>query len=114
VNSVERTRVNTRRELTKKGYGSLYDDLQQILLKHNPAKLDLQRGDMRDDYGLTVGTLIPKLKSTDQSGLKHVLYREMSHWYRDDAGDPNDYEDISREMWAAWTAFEQRSKSAAP
>ena len=100
--------------MTKKGYGLLYDNLQRILLKHNPAKLDLQRGDMRDDYGLPVGTLIPKLKNTDQSGLKHALYREMSHWYRDGAGEPNDYEEISREMWAAWTAFEQRSKSAAP
>jgi hypothetical protein len=114
MNPLERARINTRRELVQKGYGPLYDKLQQILLKHNPAKLDPERGDMRDDYGLPVGTLIPKLKSTDQSRLKHVLHREMSHWYRDEAGTPDRYDEIAREMWAEWAAFEQSPKSPAP
>jgi hypothetical protein len=114
MNPLERARIDTRRELVQKGYGSLYDKLQQILVKHNPVKLDLERGDMCDDYGLPVGTLIPKLKSIDQSGLNHVLHREMNHWYRDEAGTPDRYDEIAREMWAAWIAFEQSPKSAAP
>jgi len=105
MNRIVRARVLARRKLIKEGYGSLYDDLHKILVKHNPAGLDVARGDERDDYGLPVGTLIPKLKDLDAAGFKDALYREMHHWYRDESDSPSRYEQIAGEMWAAWTQF---------
>src|SRR5438045_3152544 len=100
MNPIARARIVARRKLIKEGYGPLYDSLHKILLRHNPARLDLERGDCRDDYGLPVGTLIPQLKQLNRADLKNALYREMKHWYRDEADTPDRYEEIASEIWA--------------
>jgi hypothetical protein len=80
MNPLARARISARRELVRQGYGPLYEAIYQILLKHNPARLDLTRGDAREDYGSPTGTLIPRLGMADEQSLKLVLYGEMKHW----------------------------------
>jgi hypothetical protein len=93
MNTSERGRIRTRRELLQHGYGPLYEAPHRILLKHNPISLDLERGDARDDYGGPVGTLIPQLKNTTEDGLPYLVWAEMNRWYRE-AGEPSRYGEI--------------------
>ena len=109
MNPIVRARIKTRRELARQGYGPLYDGILQILLKHNPARLDLTRGDARDDYGSPAGTLIPRLADIKESHLEEVLYGEMEHWYRQEAGRPEHYDGIAHEIWQAWMTFQRIS-----
>lgn len=111
MNPLTRARIERRRELVRQGYEPLYDRLHQILAHHNPAGLDLTRSDTRDDYGLPVGTLIPKLPTVQESDLRDVLHREMTHWYRDVAGPPERYNVVAGEIWQAWTAFQRDRRS---
>jgi hypothetical protein len=111
MNLLHRARIETRRELARQGFGPLYGGIHQIMLNHNPAGLDLTRGDARDDYGSPVGTLIPKLRTTNEGGIAHVLYLEMQHWYGEAAGQPESYGAIAEEIWQAWTEFQRNRLS---
>ena len=108
MNPLARARIRTARELAKQGYGPLYESIHSILAAHNPANLDLTRGDARDDYGLPTGTLIPRLKEVDEQNLRDVLYAEMQHWYREKAGTPEQYDGVARAVWQSWLEFSQR------
>lgn len=109
MNPLARARINARRDLVRHGYGQLYEAIQQILLKHNPACLDLTRGDAREDYGLPTGTLIPRLGTADEQSLQLVLYGEMKHSYPQEAGASEQYEAIAHEIWQAWITFQRPS-----
>jgi hypothetical protein len=105
MNPLARARISARRDLAAQGYGPLYERIHQILLRHNPARLDLTRGDARDDYGSPVGTLIPRLKTVREHELQDVLCLEMRHWYPYDPLTPEQLETISKEIWQAWIEF---------
>jgi hypothetical protein len=108
MNVVTRARVERRRELIRQGLGPLYDRIHQILLKHNPIGVDIARGDARDDYGLPVGTLIPRLHLTStRDDLARALFTEMQHWYASEAGTMERYIATADEIWQAWTEFQQ-------
>ena len=107
MNPLARARIETRRELGRQGLGPLYDHIHQIILRYNPAGLDLTKGDARDDYGSPVGTLIPKLRAINGGDLPDVLYLEMQHWYGEAAGQPESYRAIADEIWQAWTEFQR-------
>ena len=109
MDPVVRARIKTQRKLAGEGYGPLYDSIRAILIAHNPAHLDVTRGDARDDYGLPVGTLIPQLETADQARLRDILCVEMEHWYRHVAGPPERYQVIADEIWRVWTAFRRMS-----
>ncbi len=105
---IARARIERRRELTQQGFGPLYKRMHQIMLKHNPAGLDLTRRDARDDYELPVGTLIPKLEAAGTSETcAHTLFAEMQHWYRESAGTLEQSTAIADEIWQAWIEFQR-------
>jgi hypothetical protein len=108
MNPLSRIRIETRRELTRRGLGTLYERIHQILLDHNPIGVDVTKGDARDDYGLPVGTLIPKLTTINEGDLARVLFAEMQHWYREAAGATEGYDAIAHDIWRAWTEFQRR------
>jgi hypothetical protein len=110
MNPLVSARIETRRKLTREGLGPLYDRIHLILLTYNPVGLDLTKGDVRDDDGLPVGTLIQKLRTTNEAGFAHVLYREMQHWHREAAGTPELYDAIADEIWQAWNEFQSPAK----
>ena len=105
MNPLDRARIGTRRELIRQGYGSLYERIHEILIRHNPVRVDVSRGDARDDYGLAVGTLIPRLNGANERDLNETLFVEMQHWYREQAGQREEYASIADEIWQAWTEF---------
>ena len=109
MDPVVRARIDTQRKLAREGDGPLYDSIRAILIAHNPAHLDVTRGDARDDYGLPVGTLIPQLETADQASLRDLLRAEMEHWYRHVAGPPERYQVIADEIWRLWTAYRRMS-----
>ena len=90
MDPVVRARIKTQRRLAGEGYGPLYDSIREILIAHNPAQLDVTRGDARDDYGLPAGTIIPQLETADHASLRDILRAELEHWYRYKAGPPSD------------------------
>ena len=114
MNISVRARIKTRRDLAKNGYGGLYDALHAILLKHNPASLDMKRGDARDDYGGPVGTLIPNLTAASEGNIRFLLEAEMKRWYGRESGESGALEAIAAEMWQAWVKFKSQNSVTTP
>jgi hypothetical protein len=54
--------------------------------------------------------LIPQLTDLSESDLQDVLFREMKHWYGDEAGTPDRYDEVAREMWSVWGELKQGPK----
>ena len=102
-----RARVHGHRQLAAQGYGTLFDQLRDVLYSCDP--LNLGSGAVnRDEYGSPVVTIIPRLGCcTTPEQLRFVVEDEMRKHYPacDFAGA--DWERITFDFWNRWATFNE-------
>ena len=104
-----RSRIWTKRRLNALGYGTSYDQMIEILARHNPLGFD-KSGTAKDECGGLVGALIPKLESmSDAHQLQFCLHDEFRKFFRLAApADDDQCAKIGSELWQEWITFQHR------
>ena len=63
-----------------------------------------------DEYEPEAGTIILRLEKCTNSGdVRKVVYEEFIRWFYDDIGDESEYENLSKEIWEVWSAYQPKS-----
>ena len=97
--------IRARRNAAKMEYGRLFDTISGILFQHDPIGINFD--DNTDEYEPEVETILPRLRSCRSSDdALNVIYDEFQKWFDGDAGPREAYTEISKEVWAAWSASE--------
>src|SRR4051812_34545920 len=107
MGSAEEIRV--RRNQLKEQYGNLYDQVLEVLQRHDPMGIGL----IPDEYDLVVETVLPRLKEARTAGeLRQIIYEEFIDWFspvgatkekkrtNHSAGAEERYEGIAQDVWA--------------
>ena len=73
-----------------------------LLYRHDPIGIDL--GDNPDEYHPEAETIVARLHRAESvDDVRTLVHEEFVHWFGDDtAGDPDRYDGVARELWAAW------------
>jgi len=90
-----------RRAVLRARFGSLYDEVLQIVTKHDPiaiAKL------AKDEYEPEVDTILPHLeRARSVSDARRILHQEFVQWFSIGlAGPEENFDKMAREVWDAW------------
>lgn len=128
MNSVENLKtkqsknsVREARRKIKEQYGSLYDQVTEILYRHDPAHLAMC-GVPTDEYAGEANKILPQLKNAKSAlEARKIIYDVFDHSFNygcsgtdlskivkicdDEAGVETDYQLIAEEVWAAWKTF---------
>ncbi len=89
--------------LSKEAYRELYEQLVQILNRHDPIGL-ANLGAPHDEYEPEVGTIIPRLASAASAkDVTRIVYEEFSRWFVAETGPPKAYAPIGDEVWLLLT-----------
>lgn len=131
MNSVENLKtkqsqnsVREARRKIKEQYGSLYNQVAEILYRHDPIYL-AACGAPTNEYAGEASKILPQLKNAksvlearkiiydvfDQSFNHGYSGKDLSKLIRFDdgeAGIETDYQLIAEEVWAVWEAFKTR------
>jgi len=68
-------------KLSKEAYRELYEELVQILYRHDPIGLATS-GAPHNEYEPEVGIIIPRLRSAASAeDVTHIIYEEFSRWF---------------------------------
>ncbi len=92
----------------RKQYKSLYSELEEILFRIDPMRLDF--GDNTDEYSPEVGTIIPRLREANSAVDVHVIVvEEFVRWFGEDSDEraitPKLYNQVALEIWDAWRRY---------
>lgn len=124
----EKKLFNTFREhrrKMKKQYGSLFNQIAEILNQHDPAYLT-RHGAPPDEYEGETSRILPRLKNAKSvSEVRRIIYdvfdQSFNYGYAasdlskkikicdDEAGNETDYQLIAEEVWTVWQAFNLRA-----
>jgi hypothetical protein len=91
--------------LSKESYRELYEQLVQILHRHDPIGL-IRLGAPHDEYELEVGTIVPRLQSAaNAEDVTRIIYEEFSRWFgaASTTGPQTAYAPIGDEVWLLLT-----------
>lgn len=95
------------RDQLKVAYKHLYDEVEEILFRHDPVGINF--GENADEYDPEVDIILPRLKDaqseTDVLEIVHEAFVQM--FGAGDARQKNitPYKGASKEIWAAWLKF---------
>lgn len=87
--------------LSKEDYRELYEELVQVLYRHDPIGL-ASSGAPHDEYEPEVGTIISRLRSAaNAEDVTRIVYEEFSHWFGAESttGPYKAYAPIGEEIW---------------
>ena len=78
------------RRLLKVEYRHLFDDVQSLLFRHDPVRINFDTN--TDEYGPEVGTILPRLRGcTSANDVCRVVHEEFVRWFDADiAGAASD------------------------
>ena len=98
----KREEILQERRLLRNEYRQLYEDLTQLLFRHDPIGINFENNP--DEYQTEVGTILPRLcgcKSEDD--VLGVIHEEFVRWFdRATAGPKESYAKIAAETWQLW------------
>jgi len=101
----DRERLQLEREILKDRYQSLYDQVLEILFRHDPIDINYETN--TDEYDPEVGTILPRLKeASSENDVQKIVHEEFRRWFSLDAGGPDRYGEIASEIWTAWRNFQ--------
>jgi hypothetical protein len=81
-------------------YRGLYDDVLEILKRHDP--LGVGAAVRPNEYMPEVGTLLPRIRTAASvAEVRAIVHEEFVRWRGADAGDEQRYADIAGEIDAA-------------
>lgn len=68
--------IRAERERLKRTYGKLYDQVLEILFRHDPIGINFK--DNKDEYSPEAGTILPRLKEAgSQAKLRRIIHEEF-------------------------------------
>ena len=104
-----RARVHARRQLAAKGYGSVFDQLRDVLYQHDPLQLG-KGGNARDEYGSPTSTIVLRLEDCcTLEQVRFVLEQEMAkHYPRADLAKA-DWVKLSSDFQSIWSEFKRNA-----
>ncbi|SNR36574.1 hypothetical protein [Blastococcus mobilis] len=83
---------------------SLIAEVEALLYRHDPVGINF--GDNPDEYRPEAESIVarlPRARSVDD--VLALVHEEFVYWFDEDIAGPADrYEDIARDVWAAWLA----------
>ena len=91
--------------LSKEGRRELYEELVQILYRHDPIGL-ARLGAPSDEYEPEVGTIIPRLTSAEcAEDVTRIVYEEFGRWFGAESTTrpQTAYSPIGEEVWSLLT-----------
>lgn len=91
------------RKQIKQGYENLYNEVLEILWRHDPIGL----GYISDEYVPETGTILPRIKeASSHAELRNIIYQEFVKWFNEElAGKEENYNQIAHEIWECWNKF---------
>ncbi|MEL7569559.1 MAG: hypothetical protein AAGU14_03255 [Eubacteriaceae bacterium] len=91
------------RKQIKQGYENLYNEVLEILWRHDPIGI----GYLSDEYEPETGTILPRIKeASSQAELRNIIYQEFVKWFNEElAGKEENYNQIAHEIWECWNKF---------
>jgi hypothetical protein len=95
------------RSETKAKYGALFDEVEEILFRHDPMGINF--GDNINEYATEVGTILPRLvKAKSEVDVQRIIQEEFVRWF----GPPDaglkcgpDFTKEAKEIWHAWLMY---------
>ena len=99
--------VQDERRRLKTLYKGLYDDVNEILFRHDPIGINFE--DNTDEYEAEVGTILPRLTLANSiADVRLIVYEEFVRWFDEEiAGPIENYSDIAKEVWKVWQKWNQ-------
>jgi hypothetical protein len=99
-------RVRAQRDLMKRDYGDLFDEVSALLFKADPIGINFESN--TDEYDPEASTIIPRLrKCANAEQVCTVVFEEFVRWFSvEDAGAPERYREVSAQIWDAWRRFQ--------
>ena len=103
--ALNRDQILKQRQLLKKKYGELYDQLAALLFQHDPAHINFEVN--QDEYQIEVDAILPRLREChSQTDAQEVIHEEFIRLFdRVIAGPRERYADIAGEVWQLWQSF---------
>lgn len=90
----------------KAEYGQLYDELSEILFRHDPMGINFETN--TDEYEPEVDTILPRLKeASTPDELRRIIHEEFVQWFNGDemVGPESRYEEIAQEVWTTYNRY---------
>lgn len=86
----------------KAEYGKLFDQVTEILFRHDPIGLDFE--DNTDEYQPEARTILPRLRTCHSSDdVVTVAFEEFQKWFHPHGvGDKERYRALGKEIWNVW------------
>jgi hypothetical protein len=99
---VSRADLARERAALRERYGSLYDELQALLFRHDP--IGINRGTNTDEYDPEVRAILPRLESCSSAAdVARVAHEELIRPFDATiAGSRARYERLAPELWELW------------
>lgn len=91
----------TARKQVKQTYGRLYDEVAEILWKHDPIRIAFHTG----EYESEVGTILPRLrKATSLEQITAIINEEFIWWFCTSLQEPK-LNAIAADIYDAWQRY---------
>ncbi len=92
------------RSQLKAAYKGLYEEVEEILFRHDPEEINF--GFNTDEYDPEVGTILPRLREArSEADVHEIIFEEFARWCSVEDKDGEVYRAMSSEIWAAWVRF---------
>jgi hypothetical protein len=103
-----REQILEERRRLRNEYGQLYQDLAQLLFRHDPIGINFENN--TDEYEPEVGTILPRLRACKSEGdVLQVVHEEFARWFgQATAGAKESYAKVATETWQLWMQFSRR------
>lgn len=95
--------VRRRKSLKAKNH-VLYDQILDVLYRHDPIAIASKLDGERDEYEPEVDTILPRLPEVRSfEALAPIIHEEFVRWFGPEiAGGPEDYAETAQEIWELW------------
>ena len=79
-------------------------DVAALLYRHDPIGIDF--GDNPGEYQPEAETIVARLhRARSVDDVRTLVHEQFVHWFGGDtAEDPDRYDSVAQELWAAWRA----------
>ena len=86
-------------------------EVAALLYRHDPIGIDF--GDNPGEYQPEARTIVARLhRARSVADVRTLVHEQFVHWFgTDTAGDPDRYDGVAQELWAAWRARSSSNES---
>jgi hypothetical protein len=96
-------RLRANREELKRAYGAFYEEISALLFEHDPMGINFS--DNTDEYEPEVDLILPCLsRACDAVDVQRIVHEIFERMFSIGAR-MEDYEEVSRAIWAAYRRF---------